>query len=234
MNSQHTRRYLFIDFDNLQQVKFRKLEKVATRIFIFTDQRHENVPLSLVQQMQAFGKNLRWIVAESSSASKLNYQMAFVLGKLHQKIGLDVEFAIMSNDAEFDPLVSFINASGRSCVRVKRKREEDMTFERESFGFEPQRQESGFDFSFSSTFNGSDDDNLDVLVEDEIIARTAEETVKRLIRSGNRPADVSHLKNYILLHNQELSGHGHLERIIQRMKDAKDIEIHRGEVTYNF
>ncbi len=233
MNAQQSRRYIFVDFDNLQQVKFRKLEKVATRIFIFADQRHDNIPLPLVQQMQRFGKNLRWIVTESSAAGKLNYQMAFVLGKLHQKVGMDVEFAIVSNDAEFDPLVSFINSSGRSCIRVKRKREDEIIFERETMGFESERHENGFDFPLHSNFSGGDG-GLDVLVEDEIIARTAEETVKRLIRSGNRPADVPNLKNYILLHNQELSLHGHLEGIIQRMKDAKDIEIHRGEVVYNF
>jgi hypothetical protein len=72
------------------------------------------------------------------------------------------------------------------------------------------------------------------MVEEELITRTAEETVKRLIRSGNRPAEISTLKNYILLHSQEVSLNGNVERIIQKLKDTKDIEIQKGEVIYNF
>jgi hypothetical protein len=44
MNTQ-TRRYLFIDYENLLQVKFKKLEKVASKIFIFVESTQETVPL---------------------------------------------------------------------------------------------------------------------------------------------------------------------------------------------
>jgi hypothetical protein len=36
------------------------------------------------------------------------------------------------------------------------------------------------------------------------------------------------------LHSQELSLHGNVDRIIQKMKETNDIEIRKGEVTYNF
>ncbi len=233
MNTQ-TRRYLFIDYENLLQVKFKKLEKVASKIFIFVESSQETVPLALVRQAQSSGKNLRWIVVNNPGGGKLNYHIAFIMGKLHQKLEDDVEFAVVSNDPEFDPLISFINTSGRSCIRVKRKQDESSVYEESNLNYS-KPPEFVDDFSMSSFHDNDDDDGgMPVMVEDEIIARTAEETVKRLIRSGNRPAEISTLKNYILLHSQEVSLNGNVERIIQKLKDGKDIEIQKGEVIYNF
>jgi hypothetical protein len=71
-------------------------------------------------------------------------------------------------------------------------------------------------------------------IGEELIEQTAQETINRLIRSGNRPAEISTLKNYILLHNQELSMHGNLEKIIRRMEEKREIAIQGQEVVYNF
>lgn len=230
MNTQ-TRRYVFIDYENLLQVKFKKLEKVASRIFVFIEASQDTIPLSLVRQAQRSGKNLRWIVAGNSGSSRLNYHIAFIMGKLHQKLERDVEFAVISNDPEFDPLINFINASGRNCLRVKRKKDETSVFRELNVDIDPA---VNFDDNFQMPLMHDDDGEMPVLVEDELIARTAEETVKRLIRSGNRPEEISNLKNYILLHSQELSLHGNVDRIIQKMKDSNDIEIRKGEIIYNF
>lgn len=232
MNTQ-ARRYLFIDYENLLQVKFKKLEKVASKIFIFVESSQETVPLALVRQAQRSGNNLRWIVVNNPNGGKLNYHIAFIIGKLHQKLEDDVEFAVVSNDSEFDPLISFINTTGRSCIRVKRKQDESSLYEESSLNY-TKPPEFVDEFSMKNFSDGHDDDGVPVMVEEELITRTAEETVKRLIRSGNRPAEISTLKNYILLHSQEVSLNGNVERIIQKLKDTKDIEVQKGEVIYNF
>jgi hypothetical protein len=67
-----------------------------------------------------------------------------------------------------------------------------------------------------------------------IIEETAKETVRRLIRSGNRPAELGLLKNYILLHNQELSLHGNLEKIIKKLEETNEIRLNSEQVVYNF
>ncbi|MBI1224396.1 MAG: hypothetical protein GC192_04085 [Bacteroidetes bacterium] len=234
MNTQ-TRRYLFIDYENLLQVKFKKLEKVASKIFIFVESTQETVPLALVRQAQSSGKNIRWIVVNNPNGGKLNYHIAFIMGKLHQKLEDDVEFAVVSNDPEFDPLISFINTTGRSCIRVKRKQDESSIYEESSLNYsKPPEFVDEFSMKNFHENTAEEEDGMPVMVEDELITRTAEETVKRLIRSGNRPAEISTLKNYILLHSQEVSLHGNVERIIQKLKDTKDIEIQKGEVIYNF
>lgn len=230
MNTQ-TRRYVFVDYENLLQVKFKKLEKVASRIFVFVEASQEKIPLYLVRQAQRAGKNLRWIVVGEAAGGKLNYHIAFIMGKLHQKLEKDVEFAVVSNDPEFDPLINFINASGRSCLRVRRKKDDTTIYREPNMNLNSTEQ---YDEEFHLPSFTDDDGDIPVLVDDEIISRTADETVKRLIRSGNRPAEIATLKSYILLHSQELSLHGNLDRIIQKMKDSKDIDIKKGEVIYNF
>ena len=223
-----TRRYIFVDYHDLLEVKFKKLEKVATRIFVFIEASQEDIPLALVRQTQNVGKNLRWIVVSNAAKGKLNYHIAFIMGKLHQKLDNDVEFAIVSDDPDFDALVFYINESGRSCILVKRKGEEKPA-EKPQVEFE--EMEEGV-FGTVDILGGSE--RIDVLVEDEIISKTAEETVKRLIRSGNRPAEIETLRNYINLHFQQMSLHGHIDRIIDKMQEAKDIEIKEEEVVYNF
>ena len=227
--STKTRRYVFVEYNDLFEIKLKKLEKVATRIFVFIESSQDSIPLSLVRQTQNIGKNLRWIVVNKATRGKLNYHIAFIMGKLHQKLETDIEFAIVSDDPDFDALVYYINESGRSCILVKRKGEEKPVPETH---VDLEEKIEGSPYDTVDILGGND--RIDVLVEDEIISKTAEETVKRLIRSGNRPAEVETLRNYINLHFQQMSLHGHIDRIIERMEEVKDIEVRDKEVHYNF
>jgi len=55
-------RYVFIDFDNLKKVKFKKLEKVCDKLFILIDVNEKSIPFSLVMNIQRLGKGVKWIV----------------------------------------------------------------------------------------------------------------------------------------------------------------------------
>jgi len=253
MEESATRRYVFIDFDNLRKTKFKKLEKVCDKLFVFVDANEKNVPLRLVLQMQNFGKNAKWIAIDELSENQgMNFHIAFVMGKLHEKVSKEVEFAVLSNDEALDPLIKFINISGdRNCLRVQRKKETEdyntsfslademavpisvpatqteavpeMAVMSSNFEMEEQYES---DHSFSFVHDSS--------LEPNFIERTAEETVQLLIRSGNRPALISTLKNYILLHHQELTGHGNIDKVIHHLEDKSEIEVHEGEFLYHF
>lgn len=256
MNHQ-SRRYIFIDFENLKKVKFKKLERVCDKVFIFIDNKEESVPLSLVRQMQKMGRSIKWVSVDNLKEIGVNYHISFLMGKLHERVNYDIEFAVLSNDETFDPLVNFINNEGRSCVRVKRKASMNEREEEDDMPFTPNIyvpvSQPATQAATQSTNNAashlsvvsnvsatmSSDNNDETFVmanelDDELIEETARETIKRLIRSGNRPAEVSTLRNYILLHNQELSLHGNLDKIIRRMERSKEIEIQGQEVVYNF
>ncbi len=70
--------------------------------------------------------------------------------------------------------------------------------------------------------------------DNEEISITARKTVERLVKSGNRPLDISMLKNYILLHNKNLAAQGGVDMIIEHLEETQEIKVNKGEVTYNF
>ncbi|MGK0365384.1 MAG: hypothetical protein ACI85O_002450 [Saprospiraceae bacterium] len=281
-----TRRYLFLDFEDLKDIKFRKIEKVCDRIFIFIRKEEKQIPVDLVQKMQRFGRNAKWVAIDGLDIMQtMNYHISFLMGKLHERIDTEIEFAVLSNDENFDPLVTYINTKGgRSCLRVKGKQREkvmeetpsstprrhpatsnytlidEMKSEKElqafsapvtprevepailvSAGYDDEKLKSEepivrsvtnqFTLLDNSSNGDSDTSGFD---DGQIVNRTAEETVSRLVRSGNRPALISTLKNYILLHNQELTVHGNIDAIISCMEEKKEIEVKKEEVIYHF
>ena len=105
------RRYIFIDFDNLKEVKFKKLQKVCDKVFIFINSDEQNIPLDLAMYLQRMGKAVKWVLVEPTDEGNMNYVISFMMGRLHQKVEKTVEFAVLSNDPEFDTVVSFMNLS---------------------------------------------------------------------------------------------------------------------------
>ena len=252
MNTQN-RRFIFIDFDNLRRVKFKKLEKVATKIFVFINADVEQIPAFLVYQVQKLGKNIKWVTVENPNNNRMNYHIAFLMGKLHQKLHSDVEFAVLSNDEDFDPLVTFINSQNRSCIRVQRKKttEERKPDTSVAAPAKIERKPAGINIREEvAVTNGiAPNGNYDLVSAPEkkktpsaieieydrmVVEKTAQETMERLIRSGNRPAEVDTLKHYILLNNQELSIHGNIDQVIHQMELTNNIEVEEGNVIYHF
>lgn len=281
-----SRRYIFIDYEDLLNIKFKKIEKICTRIFVFVHSEVTSVPMYLVQQMQKMGKDVKWISVENSK-NGTNFHISFLMGKLHEKVSIDIEFAILSNEDNFDPLVNFINNSGRNCLRVKRKMTHfDRAEEQEDEIIVDMVDEDGdddisdfevSDFSddehFSKVNNFGETPNFDSNYESEMVVaqnaydneggreatasssaktaaiskpkkikkaklqaieKIAEETIRRLIRSGNRPSEMSMLKSYILLHYQDEESPDTIEMVIEHMKETKDIRLEVNEVIYNF
>jgi len=251
MKSQ-SKRYVFITFENLQKIKFKKLEKVCSKIYILIDVKEKSVPLELVLQTQNLGKNVKWIPTNERSEEDLTYHITFLMGKLHQKVDSTIEFAILSDDHALDPIVNFINGEGRTCIRVKSKRKEDTPVFEEKVDevevfedIEEDVEKSSTDYESSLEFEEEDisDDYLEfeeesddvfTIQKSDTIAVAARDTVKRLIRSGNRPSDVSLLKSYILLHNQDLSIQGSIDKVIHRLEETKEIDVDNQEIIYNF
>lgn len=250
----HTRRYVFLDFDTLINIKFKKLEKVCDKIFVFVGSDTTVVPFTLVRDMQGMGNAIKWVDVGETLTHDLNYHICFLMGKLHEKISGDVEFAILSNDAAFDPLVNFINATGRSCLRIKNSLSEkpapppkmesmpplSITHVDAKDAVESKPETHAVLESLNARLFGEpisetdDDEKVQPNGEQTLIEVTAQETVRRLVRSGNRPQSVMMLRNYILLHNQELSLHGDVDKIIGRLKDSREIELRNEAVQYNF
>ncbi len=266
MRTWHSR-YVFTDFRNLQKVKLKKLQRVCDRIYVFIHAEETEVPLRMVRQMQKWGKRLKWIVVDGAPVSEMNYHIAFYLGKLHGKADPHIEFAILSNDEDFDSLIQFVNAQGRSCIRVRtRKKAEHPTPSAQAAeeGGEAQngraatlldevpqvvpRDKPTFTEVTMEMFGGvspmsmraaagtaaATDMRADFGYSETMIERTAEDTLRRLVRSGNRPAELETLKEYIMLHNEEVASEDVIEKVVQKLEAREAITVKGDEVIYHF
>jgi len=168
------------------------------------------------------------------------------MGRLHQKIDKMFEFAILSNDAEFDTMVSFLNESGRSCLRVKRDKLESESVKKRPVTRPVERSDE--DLSEMKSFLNTEkkiepsigghsqpDYKTYKKEETEAIERSAENTINRLVRSGNRPSNIELLRDYIMTNNHGLiTETTAVESVITRLKDSQEIEVNNEEVVYNF
>jgi hypothetical protein len=125
------KRYIFIDYNSLKKIKLSTLEKVCKKVFIFISHKEESIPSSIVMQAQYLGKKIKWIATDISESNGFMLHISFLMGALHEKEKRSIEFAILSDDTDFDTLVDFINDSGRNCLRVKIDNEIEEEFEEE-------------------------------------------------------------------------------------------------------
>jgi hypothetical protein len=263
---------MFVSFDDLKQLSFKKLERVCDKVFVFVHENIEAVPFSLVRDMQKMGNNVKWITITGNTLSDMSYQICFLMGKLHEKMSADIEFAILSNDPTFDPLVTFINSTGRSCIRVQQKEnghnnenthnldplskqprplitEEELAFQTVTKNINTDMSSAAFyemtpaSQSFPAHFSEEDtlfSPNAESFVQnnniqyEDFMTEAALETVRRLIRSGNRPSEISILKNYILLHHRDEKIHRNIGKIIEYLEYNNNITINETEVIYHF
>jgi hypothetical protein len=234
------RRYIFVDFDTLTRIKFKKIEKICDKVFVFIPEEVTMIPFALVKDMQKMGNQVKWVSLSTEDlvhAADLNYHICFFMGKLHEKIAGDIEFAVLSNDVSLDPLVRFINGSGRNCIRVKPNiAQEDApndskSLSRKEIEMEQEEDEAETTLPIS---HATAEIQTNGLVTGNLIDDTARETIRRLIRSATRPTEVDDLKKYILLNHQEIGMNGNLEKIIRRLESSGDIVLRESEVVYNF
>jgi hypothetical protein len=245
-----TRRYLFAAYSDLEILNFEHLEKVCDRLFILIPENTPNIPFSLVKKLQRMGRGVKWIPISENNGVTMPVQLSFLMGRLHQKLPSDIEFAILSDQDTFDPLIQFILAKGRSCLRVRASKIEDDSKQEPmpmpETTLKPNPTSNGASPSIvlqpskvNPLLNDDHDATMmrytsaDALPDEMTVRNTAQEVIERLVRSGNRPAEVNTLKQYIALTNQNMVP-GVAEKVITLMAMNNDIQIVDKEVVYNF
>ncbi len=322
----YVRRFVFVHYEDLLEVRFRQLEKVTDKLYVFVPGDVEQVPFWLVRQVQTMGRDLAWVDTGSASYDDAQLLLAFRIGTLHEQVDPGVEFAILSDAPEIDALVDHLRQSGRECLRIKPKPQptqagaetaagalrqdrpmasasesagigfgrvdfddlnaylaevddesEDLDAEygapfgktandptatsranhadtpagagatstrreqrhRRRSGAESGVAQSGGDWSGRERATGPKlrDSLQDNPSEAELLAAVmplADDVVRKLIRSGNRPKDLSMLRSYILLYSEEAKAGRHVEEIIRVMGRKGEITVDGAAVKYSF
>lgn len=225
-----SKRYIFTDFDNIQKVKFKKLERVCDKIFILINTSDKFIPFALVRNLQKLGKAVKWIPVENNKNLTLNYHICYLMGKMHSKIDFSTEFAILSDEDSFDSIIKYIIKNDRKCRRVKTGAPKKKVHQKIITSRSPQ----------SSMYEGErankDEQKEWVYLEEQDSLVAYRETKDRLKLVATRPYNLTSLRDYIHINNQELVERGKLsvEEIIEMMELNNEIEVKGSLVAYHF
>lgn len=278
----YVRRFVFVHYEDLLEIRFRKLEQVTDKLFVFMPGGIENIPVWLVKQMQKMGSDLDWVDLGDASRASASAIMGFHMGVVHEKVDLGVEFAILSDDPAVDALVEHVHTSGRTCVRVQQgatsertaapvdvedSDTEDLDAEVDTDAHADQldrlerslspgnghssaqqgrvngkarngstrsvvrdRSRANLRSPLRSTATSEPGDD----VSEETVQHLADDLVRKLIRSGNRPGDLSMLRSYVLLHSDEADAVRNVDAVIEHLAERGEIRVAEEGVQYNF
>ena len=111
--------YLFIDYENLQNIRLTDLNRENLHVLIFVGKNQHAIPFGLVTDAQLFGDRLEWIKIEREGRNNLDFHICFVMGQLDTKLDKNAAFVVLSRDKGFDAVVQYINGRGRPCSRLE-------------------------------------------------------------------------------------------------------------------
>jgi len=231
-------RFIFSGLDPLIGGKVRKLAELCEKLFIFIDEEEPVVPVKIVRKLQGFGKKIKWVPVEIDLQTDFQVFFSFFVGKTHERTAPGVEFVLLGDNPEYDSLVRYMNTCGRSCLRLEPARAFELLMPgvevspAEPAALIPGEREKELHRAAEPSESGEPAGRAG---SDPVSGKIARDVVQRMIRSGNRPAELSILREYIQLCQQEKLASGSIDRIIQHMQDQKEIQVNgSSEVVYNF
>jgi hypothetical protein len=108
--------YLYIDYENVQDVKVDVIKKTI-KVTIIVGKDQTKVPMDLVQKTQPFGNAVEWIRVDGKGQNALDFFIAFFLGR-DAAADREKTFIIYSKDTGYDPLINHLKKSGIKAKRI--------------------------------------------------------------------------------------------------------------------
>lgn len=112
------KRYILIDFENMQKIDFDLIDMDETEIIIFVGRSQNKIPFPLVEKAQLLGNRIQWLKIAGDGKNNLDFHIAFELGRLSEKLPRDVTFIILSKDSGYDSLLKFAKENGMRAQRI--------------------------------------------------------------------------------------------------------------------
>jgi hypothetical protein len=102
----------FVDFENIQNLHFKKKDGVQSSIILFVGSKQSSLNIdTLINLMSAF--EFKIIKVEATTKNALDFSLSIEIGVNHQKEDLSVKFIIVSKDRDFEAVSSYMKNSGR-------------------------------------------------------------------------------------------------------------------------
>lgn len=111
-------KYVLVDYENIKAVDLRELNREDVRVIVFLGSSQQKLPTELVVQMQSLGERGEYVQICGNGPNALDFHIAFTIG---EKCRGETPpfFHIISNDAGFDPLLSYLKTRKIPAYRHK-------------------------------------------------------------------------------------------------------------------
>lgn len=117
-----SRRYILIDYENLQPTDLEFLQEDTDRIIVFLGPHQSRISVAFATALQVFGKQAEYVILEQSGRNALDFHIAYYLGALTSRDPAGL-FYVVSRDTGFDPLIRHVSRRALNAQRVTSIRE---------------------------------------------------------------------------------------------------------------
>ncbi len=159
---------IFIDFENIQNIRFRKNKNVESHIVLFVGSKQSHINIDTLVNLTS-GATFKVIKVNHGRKNALDFYLAVEMGRYHEREDIETKFKVVSNDRDFDTLVEYFKRDGRDVELVSSRdkmpqsnRDTDV-MSRKIFPYSYKEQES-----YSGDFSLSNRD-IDMVRGDQII-----------------------------------------------------------------
>ena len=102
--------YIFVDYENLQEVDLDLIVGKAVKVFLVVGQRRKTLPSLLARQIHQYHDQVTWIESEGATNNALDLVLAYHVG-LQAKADPKGYFHILAKDRDYDALIKHLRAN---------------------------------------------------------------------------------------------------------------------------
>ncbi len=109
--------YIFVDFENVQDVDLELIEGRPVHVTLLIGSKQTKLPTELSMQIHNFSGQLQPVQLDASGRNALDLTLSSYLGRTLERAP-GAQYAIVSRDKDFDPMIGHWRSLGVDLVRV--------------------------------------------------------------------------------------------------------------------
>lgn len=110
MDTKTRTNYIFVDYENVQEIDLDLIAGKAVKVFLIVGQRRKTLPSGLARQIHQYHEQVEWIESEGASPNALDLVLAYHLG-VQAKADPQGYFHILARDKDYDALIKHLRAN---------------------------------------------------------------------------------------------------------------------------
>lgn len=109
--------FVFVDFENVPEADLSGIRDQPVYVTLLLGKNQNKISVDLALQIQTFATQVNVVRLNASGRNALDFTLACYLGRAIEHAPT-AQFAVVSKDKDFEPMISHLDATGVKIVRV--------------------------------------------------------------------------------------------------------------------